>query len=46
MHQDTTPHRPSPSRALTLNAVLVVGAAVALLVLVGLALAAWLEQSA
>lgn len=46
MHQDMTPHRPSTARALTLNAVLVVGAAVALLVLVGLALAAWLEQSA
>ena len=46
MHQDTEPTRTPPTSELTLQSVLVLGAALALAILVALATAAWLEHSA
>ena len=46
MHPDIEPPRTPPARDLTLQTVLVLGAAVALLVLVALAIVAWVEHSA
>lgn len=46
MHQEIEQPRTPPARGLMLQQVLVAGAALALLVLVGLALVAWLEHAA